>query len=72
MPSRSSRSSSVESVESVETNQTDSGLLESLRCQCGDMCAKLQNVGGMSWALLAVVTVYIALVNPSNLSLIHI
>ena len=61
MPSRASSSSASPAV-----NASDTGLLESLRCQCGEMCTKLQGVGGMSWALLAVVTVYIALVNPSN------
>jgi hypothetical protein len=34
--------------------------------QGGHMLAKLKGVGTMSWVLLAIVTLYIALVNPSN------
>lgn len=30
------------------------------------MCGKLQGVDGMTWVLLAVVTLYISMVNPSN------
>ena len=66
MPSRASSSSAPRASPVANEYGSDAGLMESLRCQCGEMCTKLQGVGGMSWALLAVVTVYIALVNPSN------
>ena len=54
MPARASSASSASSI------------IDSLRCQCGEMTTKLHSIDGMTWLLLAVVTLYIAMVNPSN------
>lgn len=55
----SSRSSSASSASS-------SDVMKSLQQQCAEMGTKLNGVDTMSWVLLAVVTFYIAMVNPSN------
>ena len=52
-PRKSSKSNSV-------------SFTESLSQQGSEMLVKLHGVGTMSWILLAIITLYISLVNPSN------
>ena len=59
MPSsRTSRTSS--------SSSSSSDMMNSLQQQCSEMYSKLSQVDTMSWVLLTVVSLYIAMVNPSN------
>jgi hypothetical protein len=60
MPSsRTSRTSS-------SSSSSSSDMMNSLQQQCSEMYSKLSQVDTMSWVLLTVVSLYIAMVNPSN------